>query len=212
MQMIIPAEQIDFELNKQLLNRYRFIEHETVRILAAWLPATARMELKLAMGRWLWADAQHVQQLYHRLREVQTPAFRPPGDKALEQLIAEALHAPDEWNVLAGIFRLIKPALAEAYHWHINQTFATPDSPTLYAFKHVLLDETEQLQEAIGLLASHPAGPWEAYLAGLLAAAGGVTGQVPRGQTPQVAANRTPFQPPRQAARDSRFNLVNRNA
>ena len=62
--MITPAEQIDFELNKQLLNRYRFIEHETVRILAAWLPATARMELKLAMGRWLWEDAQHVQQLY----------------------------------------------------------------------------------------------------------------------------------------------------
>ena len=212
MQMIIPSEQIDFELNKQLLNRYRFIEHETIRILAAWLPATARMELKLAMGRWLWEDTQHVQQLYQRLREVQTPAFRPPGDQALEQLMAEALHAPDEWNLLAGIFRVIKPALAAAYRWHINQTFANPDAPTLYAFKHILLDETEQLQEAATLLASHPAGPWEAYLVGLLAAAGGVTGQFPRGQTPQAPANRTPFQPPRQAARDSRFNLVNRNA
>src|SRR5262245_40916342 len=138
MQIITPAEQIDFELNKQLLNRYRFIEHETVRILAAWLPATAQMELKLAMGCWLWEDAQHVQQLYQRLREVQTPAFRPPGDEALEQLMAEVIHASDEWELLAGIFRVIKPALAKAYRWHINQTFANPDAPTRYAFKHIL--------------------------------------------------------------------------
>src|SRR4051794_18253467 len=109
MQTITPKEQIDFETNKRLLNRYRFIEYETLRILAGWLPATARMEWKLAMGRLLWEDTQHVQQLYQRLREIQTPAFRPPGDAALEQLMAEAIHAPNECDLLAGLFRVIKP-------------------------------------------------------------------------------------------------------
>src|SRR5215212_3689910 len=124
MQTITPKEQIDFETNKRLLNRYRFIEYETLRILAGWLPAAAQMELKLTMGRLLWEDAQHVQQLYQRLREIQTPAFRPPGDAALEQLMAAALHAPNERDLIAGLFRVIKPALVAAYRWHSEQTFA----------------------------------------------------------------------------------------
>lgn len=140
MQTIAPKEQIDFETNKRLLNRYRFIEYESLRILAGWLPATANMDFKLAMGRLLWEDAQHVQHLYQRLREVQTPAFRPPNDAALEQLMASAINAPNECDLLAGLFRVIKPALVDAYRWHIGQTFANPDAPTLYAFKHILLD------------------------------------------------------------------------
>lgn len=212
MQTIAPKEQIDFETNKRLLNRYRFIEYETLRILAGWLPATAKMELKLAMGRLLWEDSQHVQHLYQRLREIQTPAFRPPEDDALELLMAEAIHAPNELDLLAGIFRVIKPALAAAYRWHINQTFANPDAPTLYAFKHILLDEDDQVQWAEDALAGHPVGEWEEYIAKLLAAAGGITGRQERKAAPTPPASRRPFVAPRQAARDERFQLVNRKA
>ena len=110
MQIVTPIEQVDMARNKRLLNRYRFVEYETLRILAAWLPVTARMEYKLAMGRFLWEEAQHVQHLYQRLREVQTPAFRPPEDPALELLMTEAINAPTERDLLASIFRVIKPA------------------------------------------------------------------------------------------------------
>ncbi len=216
MNTIAPKEQISFETNKRLLNRYRFIEYETMRILAGWLPAIAKMELKLAVGRLIWEDSQHVQYLYQRLREVQTPAFRPPGDNALEQLMHTAVDAPNELDLLAGIFRVIKPALVEAYRWHINQTFANPDAPTLYAFKHILVDEEEQLLWAQHELAHHPVGAWEQYLAGLLAAAGGVTGQAERAPAPSypeaVLGKRRHFVAPRVAVRDERFNLVNRNA
>src|SRR5688572_28478181 len=164
MQIITPKEQINFETNKRLLNRYRFVEYETLRILAGWLPATANMDYKLAMGRLLWEDAEHVQHLYRRLREIQTPAFRPPGDAALERLMAESVHAPNERDLLAGIFRVIKPALIEAYHWHLAQTFANPDAPTLYVFKHILIDEQAQLQWGAEALADHPVGEWEMYI------------------------------------------------
>jgi hypothetical protein len=212
MQTIPPTETINFETNKRLLNRYRFIEYETMRILAGWLPATAHMETKLAMGRLLWEDAQHVQHLYERLREIQTPTFRPPDDAALEQLMAEALHAPNERDLLAGLLRVIKPALVDAYRWHSAQTFANPDAPTLYAFKHILLDEAEHLQWAAEALADHPTGAWEQYIAELLTAAGGVTGTTARPAAPTPPPVRTPFVPPREAARDSRFPLVNRKA
>lgn len=212
MQTITPFEQIDFETNKRLLNRYRFIEYESLRILAGWLPATAKMEFKLAMGRLLWEDAQHVQQIYQRLREVQTPAFRPPDDEALETLMAEAINAPNEWDLLAGLFRVIKPALVDAYRWHCAQTFANPDAPTLYAFKHILIDEEEQVRWGAEALADHSVGEWEEHIAELLAAAGGVTGQQARANPKAKIQKPKLFTPPRQAARDPRFNPVNRKA
>jgi hypothetical protein len=212
MQIVTPKEQINFETNKRLLNRYRFVEYETLRILAGWLPATANMDYKLAMGRLLWEDAEHVQHLYRRLREIQTPAFRRPDDDVLEHLMAEAINAPNENDLLAGIFRVIKPALVGAYRWHLAQTFANPDAPTLYAFKHILMDEDEQVLWAEEALADHPVGAWEEYLRSLLAAAGGITGNEPRQPAPSAPASRTPFVFARKAARDPRFTLINRRA
>lgn len=202
----ITAETVDFRQNKRLLNRYRFIEYEMIRILAAWLPSTPYMETKLAMGRLLWEDAQHVQQLYLRLREVQTPAFRPPDDPALETLTHEVLHAPTADDLLAGLFRVIKPALVAAYSWHHDQTFANPDAPTRYYFRHILLDEREQVAWAEEALASHPRGAWETYITELLAAAGGITGENARGAAPERPACRREFELPYRAARDARFS------
>jgi uncharacterized protein DUF455 len=212
MDIITPHEQVDFARNKQLLNRYRYVEYEMLRILAGWLPATAQMELKLTIGRLLWEDAQHVQHLYQRLREVQTPAFRDPGDAALTRLMAEAINAPSERDLLAGLCRVIKPALARAYRWHMSQTFANPDAPTLYAFKHILLDEQEHTSWAAETLAEHSTGEWERYIADLLVAAGGITGDTPRASAPEAPACRTPFATPKQAARDARFTLADREA
>lgn len=212
MDIVAPQEQVDFAQNKQLLNRYRFVEYEMLRILAGWLPATAQMELKLAIGRLLWEDAQHVQHLYQRLREIQTPAFRDPADAALLRLLAEAIHAPSERDLLAGLCRVIKPALAAAYRWHMSQTFANPDAPTLYALKHILIDEDEHVGWAAEALADHPAGAWEQYIADLLAAAGGITGREARAPEPTAPACRREFAAPRTAARDARFTLVDRDA
>ncbi len=206
----IAAETVDFRQNKSLLNRYRFVEYELIRILAAWLPATPRMETKLEIGRLLWEDAQHVQQLFLRLREVQTPAFRPPEDAALETLMREALHAPTAEELLAGLFRVIKPGLVAAYSWHHDQTFANPDAPTRYYLRHILLDEREHIAWADGVLAEHRRegnrGAWETYIADLLAAAGGITGEGTRGAAPTRPACRREFQLPRTAARDARFS------
>ena len=107
MQIVAPIETVDLARNKRLLNRYRFIEYETLRILAAWLPATARMEFKLAMGRFISEEAQHMHHLYRRLRKVQTPALRPPDEPALEDLMAKVINAPSERDLLADLFSIL---------------------------------------------------------------------------------------------------------
>ena len=50
-------DAIDIDTNRRLLNRYRFVQHESMRILAGWLPRAAAFELKCEMGRSLWENA-----------------------------------------------------------------------------------------------------------------------------------------------------------
>ena len=75
MQVLSPPEQINFAHNKALLNRYRFIEYETLRILAAWLPAAANMD-----WNWPWgACFGKMPSMYSTFISVCVKSRRPPS-------------------------------------------------------------------------------------------------------------------------------------
>lgn len=209
-----PAAEIDIDNNRRLLNRYRFIEHETIRILAGWLPKTALFELKCEMGRALWEDSQHVEALYLRLREIQSPAFQKPSDHALVRLMEELIHAPSEVALALGLWRVVKPALHAALQIHEKATFPNSDFPSVYAIEHIVLDEGAQIKRANALIDECQARgkvtaadlDWQKYVAALLADAGGISGDDSRRGSPTpVSPVRREFEPPREAARDERF-------
>ena len=80
--------------------------------------------------------------------------------------------------------------------------------PTLYAIKHILVDEAEQVAWAEEEFAGQDASAWERYIADLLAHAGGITGDATRGEKPAQPAARVPFLTPKTAARDDRFAIL----
>jgi len=212
-------DRIDIDTNRTLLNRYRFVEHESIRILAGWLPRAAVFELKCEMGRALWEDAQHVNSLYLRLREVQSPAFQKPADAALVQLMSEMVHAPDEFGLILAFNRVLTPSLIQALESHETATFPNSDLPSVHAIKHILLDQREQRERFESLLKqadqagriTAAARQWESYIAALLAAAGGVGGLAARPEKSVTApACRKEFTLPNEAERDERF--TNRGA
>ena len=185
-----------------------------MRILAGWLPQVATFELKCEIGRSLWEDALHVNALYLRLREIQSPAFQKPSDTTLVTLMSELLHAPDEFALALGVFRVVTPSLIEALATHETATFPNSDLPSVYAIKHALLDLRAQQERVEPLLEMaektgkiRPAArAWERYVSELLASAGGVSGLKERPQHPPTApACRIEFRAPREAARDERF-------
>src|SRR5579871_813392 len=92
-----PADALDIDSNRRLLNRYRFALHQEMRILAGWLPKVSNFELKCELGRAIWENAVHVNDFYLRLREIQSPAFQKPSDAAFVAVFSELLHAPDEY-------------------------------------------------------------------------------------------------------------------
>jgi hypothetical protein len=210
----IENQAIDIDANRRLLNRYRYIEQEGLRILAGWLPKTALFELKCEMGRAIWEDAQHVNALYLRLREIQSPAFQVPADKALVRLMSEMLHAPGELALAVAFWRVLKPALQAAYRSHETATFPTSDFPSVHAIDHIVIDEERQVARVGALLERALAGRqdaaavagWEAHVRALLRDAGGITGDEPRGDRPAAASPwRRTFEPPVEVARDVRF-------
>ena len=208
------ATALAIDENRRLLNRYRFVEHEGMRLLAGWLPRAETFELKCEFGLTLWEYSQHVNAFYLRLREIQSPAFQAPDDAALVTLMREALHAPDEFALAAGIYRVIVPSLIRALELHETATFPNSDQPSVYVITHALVDLRAQVERAKTLLTSAEddghvstaARAWEKYLRQLLAAAGGVSGREPRSSTAlRVPAARKEFTAPRQAGRDARF-------
>ncbi|MEO6005459.1 MAG: hypothetical protein ABIZ04_14360 [Opitutus sp.] len=205
---------IDIDANRRLLNRYRFVEQEMMRILAGWLPRVATFELKCEIGRAIWEEAQHVNAFYLRLREIQSPAFQKPTDQALIILMGELLHAPDEFALAGTLFRVVTPSLIRALETHETATFPNSDQPSVHVIKHALLDLRAQLERVESLLTqaeragkvTAAARTWEKYIKGLLAAAGGVSGEEPRGRVlPKAPSVRLEFKAPREAERDERF-------
>ncbi|MBI4623623.1 MAG: hypothetical protein HY736_10450 [Verrucomicrobia bacterium] len=185
-----------------------------MRLLAGWLPKAATCELKCEMGRSIWESALHVNALYLRLREIQSPAFQNPSDPALVALMSEMLHAPDEFALALAFYRVLMPSLIEALETHEKATFPNSDLPSVHAIKHALLDLRSQLArveplvtqaETAGRIAAG-ARAWERYARQLLAAAGGVSGLNARpDRRPAPPSCRTEFCAPREAARDARF-------
>ncbi len=212
MNSIVPAS-IDIDANRRLLNRYRYVTHEAMRILAGWLPKAARFELKCELGRTIWENSLHVNALYLRLREIQSPAFQQPADDALVRLMEELIHAPDEFALALAYYGVVTPSLITALENHETATFPNSDLPSVRAIQHMLLDlRAEQarlrpiLDEAASAGRITPAArAWTHYASRLLAAAGGVGGEETRGAPPARPAEFTEFKAPREAVRDERF-------
>jgi hypothetical protein len=208
------TEKIDIDTNRRLLNRYRFIAHEAMRIFAGWLPRAELFELKCELGRTIWENSLHVNALYLRLREIQSPAFQKPSDAALIMLMKELAHAPEEFALTLAYFRVITPSLVKALENHETATFPNSDLPSVRAIKHMLLDLRAQLDRVQPLIEdAEKAGnikattrTWEHYARQLLAAAGGVSGLEPRADAPTgPPCCRMEFEAPREAGRDWRF-------
>lgn len=170
------AAAIDIDANRRLLNNYRYLEHEAMLHLAGWLPRAGTFELKCEFGRSLWEFSQHVNALYLRLREIQSPAFQKPADAAFVTLVDELPHAPDEFAFALGLYRVVLPGLVAALENHETATFPNSDQPSVHVITHALVDLRAQLRRVEPLLrAAEKAGrvtpaarAWERYVARLL--------------------------------------------
>jgi hypothetical protein len=209
---------LSVEANVRWLLRLHWMEKRLMEIALAHLPSTPEWEVKCALALHQWQDAEHADALRHRITEMRNPAPRldVPPDAGLEAFCQELLRARGTAELLTGIYRVARPALAQAYREHLERSNPLVDHPTRRLIRWSVMEEDEAADWGAraldGLLADgsarEQAAAWEAHLRRYLSAAGGIAGDAPaEAGADALPAPRAaePFVPDTTPRRDARF-------
>ncbi|TDG00821.1 hypothetical protein [Paenibacillus piri] len=139
--------QYGVEKNAKVLQRYRYIHESLLRIAAGHLPAREDWNLKAALARHLYEDAEAADLLRKRITELRTsPAvLNHEPDAALSLLMEELIQARSDLELTAGIYKVIKPAMLRVYKKHIAATQQIVDQPTIRILRTLILDLEGQI-------------------------------------------------------------------
>ena len=216
------------EENVALLKRYTWVETRLTDLILGHLTATPEWEVKDALCLHVWLDSEHARWLQERVSELRHPPhnFHRAPDPPLDAWLQEALRSRGTVELLTALYRVIKPALLDAYQAHLDATHPLVDHPTRRFLRFIIQEEQEMIawgQAALEALlttgdARRQARDWEAHLRAYLDAAGGVAGEpadaahgerrAPPAGLPAPRANGA-FQPDWFPRRDARFESYN---
>jgi hypothetical protein len=214
------AARVGYSVDENVarLLRFHWMERRLMAAMIAHLTAEPVWEVKCALALHQWQCAEHVESLRGRIAEMRSPV--PPldvaPDPALDRFLAELAQSSGTVELLAGLYEVALPALAESYREHVEHTNPLVDHPTRRLLR-VALAETEDAiawgVEALDALyradpaARAVAGSWASHLRSLLDAAGGVGGDrvVPADVEAPALRSARPVAPDFHPRRDERF-------
>lgn len=168
------------------LRRIEFVHRKLVYLESAHVVLRSTWELKAALGRHLYEDAEAAAALRERILDLrQNPSVlaREP-DQRLSLLLAELLHAGSDEELLVGLYEIVKPALLAAERQYTRTTQPIVDYPTVRLLRPIVADLEEQIawgQRAVRILVDERGrrsmvAEFAERLRGYLAAAGGIGG------------------------------------
>ncbi|WP_426454647.1 hypothetical protein ACP26L_18200 [Paenibacillus sp. S-38] len=212
---------ISVEESSQRLQRIGYVDRQLMRMEAGHMTARPEYEIKGALARMLWQDAEFYNQLRNRCKQLRMGfvAFEKCPDPDLESLMTQALQSENTLALLVALFKVVKPAQIAAIQAYLRLAQPIVDEPTIGLLRHQLLDREEQISWGLQALkvvteaASEEerlqARKWESYLQALLRAAGGIHGEDPKQAVAmEVVMDSKPFELPRQSTRDQRFQTT----
>jgi len=172
----------------RLLRNYRYVVERTMRALGGWIALTPELSAKLLMGRHVWDLAQHCDAFGQRLPELRSRAqISEAANPAIVTFMdsVEDAEAPDQTvERLVGVYGVLKPHLLATYREHQARANPVYEPPTRRILARCIDDEERHIAAGDTILRYLAAGPRvtervsvrRRHLEGLLAAAGGVTG------------------------------------
>lgn len=191
------------------------LEREILRHESAWLAGVPYWDAKQQIGQHVLEDALHAESLLQRLHELKIQAEHKQI-VSVETLVREFASAAsgDEW--LHGLYRVLKPWLAEQLHAYLGYSDALIDAPSHLAIQRILGELEAQCRWFAGYTPQFSpweqaeVQPWLTYLKALVQTARVRDGQV---IALEPAASHRPAGHPDFAAfaqvrRDRTFNVV----
>jgi hypothetical protein len=202
------------EQNAAVMQRYRYLHEGLLRAAAGQLPRREDWDLRLAMCKHMYEDAEAAEQWRNRIPELRTSSavLGKEPDPRLTLLMDELVHAQNDLEWAAAVYEIIKPAMLEAYRKHAEETQQIVDQPTIRILRTAILDLEEQVAWGREFLAEvrasgvypHPS-EFTVHIQTCLQAAGGIAGKLPRAtDLPRRVRSNVPYTIPLRSSRDPR--------
>ena len=170
------------------LRRIEFVHRKLVYLESAHVVLRSLWELKAALGRHLYEDAEAAAALRERILDLrQNPSVlaRDP-DQRLSLLLDELLHAASDEEFLVGLYEIVKPPARSRARVRADHP-ADRRLPDIRLLRRSIADLEEQIawgQRAVRILVDERGRRGEVAefaerMRGYLTAAGGISGQEP---------------------------------
>jgi len=202
--------------NLELLGKYRYVEIQMMELMGSWAYTMVEPEVKIGFGRLMYQDAVHADMLGKRLPELKGRSehfhYIAPSD-AFVKLLEKIWRANDSLRRMVALYRVLKPALVEAYEHHLEHAELPADEPTAYILRNILAEENDHSEwgeTIINTLVISPdlsrlAAQWQQELENDLAEAGGIRGE---GKAPGTISFKKTHPHSKRPARDSRWKII----
>ena len=175
----------DVEQASALQRRLFRTVRETMRAMAGRISGVASWEAKKLLARHIWLDAEHANAIRQRVLELRFPRVDVDlgMDRALSAVLEKLPSTESDAEFLAGVYRVIKPAVLAAAERYVQQSDALADAPSHRVMRPVMEELRDELGEFEAVWARFSTGErtaaaaWERWVGEALAAAGGVFGE-----------------------------------
>lgn len=130
----------------------RYVEVWLMETLAAWVPTTPEMEVKLLFGEHIWDAAQHADALGKRTFELRMPlqhSLRPV--KFYADFLVELARIGPTPQRLGAVYDVVLPALVARSRHYLDQTDALADAPTVRILERHFADVARMVESARAL-------------------------------------------------------------
>lgn len=171
----------DVDVNATRFSNYFHVERDLVHILGGWVARVPEIEIKFAIGTHVWEDAEHVNQIRQRIKELRYPSEYPmaPADRLIA-LTDEINQAEDALLLLVGVYEVLKPHLITSYRLHRVTSDEVMDEPSIRLLRRMEDDEDEQVRWGRAMIEELKRTPadrdraaaWQRHLGDLLADVG----------------------------------------
>ena len=198
------------------LQRFQAFEIQIARLLGGWLPGIRRWEVKHEIGLHIWQNAENSRDLRTRLWELRVMNPDRGVNDVVIPAVKELARAQHDYELLAGLYLVLKPALLASYRTMEQTTYDIYDYPTIPVLKRIISVTETQIEWANRTLAEltdsgekkRQTRRWMTFTKDVLASIAGVGGDEGEShQTPVPPPAYSSLLPFSEAYRDKRFKL-----
>jgi len=132
---------LNVQQRAEFLGSFRWIAVRLMRLVAAWIPTTPEMEVKVLLGRHVWECGRHADAFGRRAFELRAPLhYTLPPTRAYLDWFESIIGCQSAADRVEAIYDVMIPSLERRYRAYAESTDPLMDEPTIRIIESALAD------------------------------------------------------------------------